>query len=321
MSATKRYAIHQDFEKFPVMNFRFNSLVIGLLNLLLRVTRVFRNRSDAVAVTRHRIVGEGGHRFDVKVFTPKTVTAAAPALVYYHGGAFAMTFASLHLENAARYAEATGCVTVFVCYRLAMRHPFPNGFNDAYAALKWAVGNATELGVDADRIAVGGDSAGGALAAGVAQRARDEGLVSLCGQMLIYPVLDSRCNTASATEYVDVPLFTAISNQRMWAMYLRHYAAGATPPYAAPGLGDVRNLPPAYIETAEFDPLHDEGLDYARKLAAAGNAPALNETRGTIHGYDGALKNETAVASMQKRIEFLRSVFADRECKAQADQL
>ena len=232
-----------------------------------------------------------------------------------------MTFASLHLENAARYAEATGCVTVFVCYRLAMRHPFPNGFNDAYAALKWAVGNATELGVDAGRIAVGGDSAGGALAAGVAQRARDEGLVSLCGQLLIYPVLDSRCNTASATEYVDVPLF----HRHIEPANVGHVPAPLrsrhTPPYAAPGLGDVRNLPPAYIETAEFDPLHDEGLDYARKLAAAGNAPALNETRGTIHGYDGALKNETAVASMQKRIEFLRSVFADRECKAQADQL
>jgi len=293
-----------------VMNFRFNSLVIGLLNLLIRVTRVFRKRSDGVTVARHRIVGEGGHHFEVRVVTPKKVAASAPALVYYHGGAFAMTFASLHLENAERYAEATGCVTIFVCYRLAMKHPFPAGFNDAYAALAWVVDNADQLGVDTTRIAVGGDSAGGALAAGVAQRARDQGLPKLCGQMLIYPVLDSRCNTVSATEFTDVPLFTALSNQRMWTMYLRDYEVGATPPYAAPGLGEVNNLPQAYIETAEFDPLRDEGLAYASALATAGNEPVLNQTSGTIHGYDGAVKNETAVASMQKRIDFLRSAFA-----------
>ncbi len=310
MSTTKRYAIHEDFAKFPVMNFRFNWLVIGLLNLLIRVTRIFRKRSDGVTVARHRIVGEGGHRFEVKVVTPKRVAAAAPALVYYHGGAFAMTFASLHLENAERYAEATGCVTIFVCYRLAMKHPFPAGFNDAYAALAWVVDNADQLGVDTTRIAVGGDSAGGALAAGVAQRARDEGLARLCGQMLIYPVLDSRCNTVSATEFTDVPLFTALSNQRMWTMYLRGYEAVATPRYAAPGLGEVNDLPRAYIETAEFDPLRDEGLAYARALATAGNEPVLNQTSGTIHGYDGAVNNETAIASMQKRIEFLQSVFA-----------
>ncbi len=310
MASAERYAIHQDFEKFPVMNFRFNSVVIGFFNLLLRVTRLFRTRSRTVTNTRHTIPAQGGGRFEVRVFTPQGVKADAPALIYYHGGAFAMTFGSIHLDNAERYAESTGCVTVFVCYRLALKHPFPHGFNDAYAALQWVVGNAGKLGVDTTRIAVGGDSAGGALAAGVAQRARDEGLVNLCGQMLIYPVLDSRCNTASAREFVDVPVFSAVSNRRMWEMYLRDYGTDATPPYAAPGLGDVNKLPPAYIETAEFDPLRDEGLAYAGALAAAGNAAQLNETSGTIHGYDGVAKNETAVASMHKRIEFLRSVFA-----------
>lgn len=310
MPAAERYAIHEDFAKFPAMSIRFNSLVIGLLNLLIRVTRWRRQKDDAVAVTSHKIEGVGGQRFEIKVFTPEGVSTSAPALVYYHGGAFAMTYASLHLENAERYARATGCVTVFVCYRLAMRHPFPAGFNDAYAAVEWLVSRADELGVDTRRIAVGGDSAGGALAAGVAQRARDERLVKLCGQMLIYPVLDNRCQTESATEFVDVPLWTATSNRRMWSMYLRDYSGKDTPSYAAPALGSLQNLAPAYVETAEFDPLRDEGLNYARALTEIGCSPVLNQTHGTIHGYDGSANNEIAIASMQRRIDFLNSVFS-----------
>ncbi|PLW69463.1 alpha/beta hydrolase [Pseudohalioglobus lutimaris] len=313
MSSTKRYAIHEDFAKFPAMSVRFTSLVIGFLNLLIRLSRLRRKHSAAVTVVRQKISGDGGHRIELRVITPKNLKPGAPALVYYHGGAFAMTFGGMHLENAERYAESTGCITIFVCYRLAIRNPFPDGFNDAYAALKWAVDNAGQLGIDVGRIAVGGDSAGGALAAGVAQRARDEGLVSLCGQMLIYPVLDSRCNTSSAVEFVDVPLWTATSNKRMWSMYLRNYAEDATPPYAAPGLGALQDLPSAYIETAEFDPLRDEGLSYARELADCGCAVVLNETRGTIHGYDASADNETAVASMRKRLDFLKSVFTPVE--------
>ena len=310
MSATEKYAIHSDFAKFPTVSIRFNPLVIAVLNLLIRVTRVLRKRFSDVTVTRHKIAGQGGHRIGVRVVTPDNVKPGAPALIYYHGGAFAITFASLHLESAERYARETGCIVVFVCYRLAMKNPFPDGFDDAYAALNWVVENADELGVDRARIAVGGDSAGGALAAGVAQKCRDEKLVSLCGQLLIYPVLDHRCDTASATEFVDVPLWTAISNRRMWAMYLRRFTLATPPAYAAPGRGNASGLPPSYIETAEFDPLRDEGLNYAKALTACGNEPTLNETHGTIHGYDSMANNETSVVSMQKRIDFLKSVFA-----------
>jgi acetyl esterase len=310
MSATEKYAIHSDFAKVPVMNIRFSALVIAFLNLVIRVTRVLRKRSSDVTVTRHKIAGQGGHWIGVRVVTPDNVKPGAPALIYYHGGAFAMTFASLHLESAERYARDAGCIVIFVRYRLAMKNPFPDGFDDAYAALNWVVASADQLGVDRARIAVGGDSAGGALAAGVAQKCRDEKLFSLCGQMLIYPALDHRCVTTSATEFVDVPLWNAISNRRMWAMYLRRFTLVAPPAYAAPGLGDANGLPPSYIETAEFDPLRDEGRNYAKALADCGNEATLNETHGTIHGYDSMANNETAVASMQKRIDFLKSVFA-----------
>lgn len=309
MSVSKKYSLDSDFEKIPVMNIKFSWLITTVLNLLIRLTRMRWKPSRKVRVTEHKIAGQGGHRFGVKVMVPDGVDPSAPALIYYHGGAFALTFASLHLDNAERYASETGCIVVFVCYRLAMKNPFPDGFDDAYSALNWVVANAQELGIDSARIAVGGDSAGGALAAGVAQKCRDQNLVKLCGQLLIYPVLDYRCNTPSATDFVDVPLWNAISNRRMWEMYLKRSPSSA-PAYAAPGLGDANGLPKTYIETAEFDPLRDEGHNYSERLAACGNAPTLNQTLGTIHGYDGVAKNSSAVASMRQRIAFLKSVFA-----------
>ncbi|WP_279250564.1 alpha/beta hydrolase [Candidatus Marimicrobium litorale] len=305
-----KYSLHNDFKKVPVLNVKFSPLIIAPLNFLLRLTRVLAKRPEGVTIVPRSVTADDGEPIKVRVITPDNVQSDAPCLIYYHGGAFAMTFSSMHIENSARYARATGCIVVFVCYRLAMKNPFPDGFDDSYTALSWVVANARRLGVDQSRIAVGGDSAGGALAAGVAQKCRDKDLIQLCGQMLIYPVLDHRCGTTSATDFVDVPLWNAISNKRMWDMYLKNFNSSAPPLYATPGHGEVSNLPATYIETAEFDPLRDEGLNYAALLTAKKNILLLNETSGTIHGYDGYGKNEIVVASMQKRIDFLKTVFA-----------
>jgi len=228
--------------------------------------------------------------------------------LYYHGGAFAITHASMHIKMCERYAREAGCVVVFVDYRLAPQHPFPVGFNDCYAALQWTIGNAASLGVDTKRIAVMGDSAGGALAAGVAQKAFDNG-ITLCAQVLVYPVLDSECKTVSATEFLDTPLWNSGGNRRMWAMYLKS-SGGKAPEYAAPGLRTkLAGLPRCYVDTAEFDPLRDEGIAYAQALTAQGVLVTLNQTRGTIHGYEMSPKNPQTLASMAGRIEFMRESF------------
>ncbi|NQX87760.1 MAG: alpha/beta hydrolase [Halioglobus sp.] len=241
--------------------------------------------------------------------TPRGLTHPAPALIYYHGGAFAITYSSLHLKNCERYAEEAGCVVVFVDYRLAPRHPFPAGFDDSYRSLEWVVANAAELGIDTDHIAVGGDSAGGALAAGVAQKTRDHQLVSLCAQLLIYPVMDNTCSTPSAKDFVDVPLWNAISNRNMWKMYLGD-SGGQAPAYAVPGHGDLLALPLSYIETAEFDPLRDEGLQHAADLSERGIEVILNETKGTIHGYDGSVASDISHRAVLARINFLKKAFS-----------
>lgn len=311
-----KYDIHPDFSRFPVITFNFNALLMSLINGFMALQRALAKRKFALDVRHHLVESSDGSRFKVLVMTPHGLQQPAPALLYYHGGAFAMSYASMHLESCERYANEAGCVVLFVDYRLGPRHPFPCGFDDSYAALEWAVRETANLGIDVNRIAVGGDSAGGALAAGVAQRARDQQLVALCAQLLIYPVLDNTCSTLSATDFVDVPLWNAISNRRMWEMYLRRYPAGATPPYAAPGLGDLHNLPRSYVETAEFDPLRDEGRNYVTALQAAGVAVVSNDTRQTIHGYDGNAASEIAKKSVQQRIQFLATAFAGADAQA-----
>ena len=309
MASKNNYPIHSDFKKFPVINIKFNTLVIGALNLMLRVTRGLQKRSFNLRIDKAQAISSDNTPVNLIVMTPHDVKPDAPVLVYYHGGGFAMTYSSLHLGNAEHYANETGCVTVFVQYRLGPKDPFPCGFNDAYAALEWVVNHAEKLGVDVGRIAVGGDSAGGALAAGVAQKARDQKLVDICGQLLIYPVMDSRCSTPSATDFVDTPLWNAISNRAMWEMYLSAYPAGELPPYAAPGQGDLSKAPTTYIETAEFDPLRDEALAYVEALIALDNHPVVHQTQGTIHGYDGNAASEISQTSVKKRLDFLHQIF------------
>lgn len=304
-----KYAIHPDFSRFPVMTIKFRGLLLWILNPLMRLHCFFVKRSLNLALDNHRIVRTDGSKLKVITMTPPGLAAPAPALIYFHGGGFGLTYSSLHLRNCERYAREANCIVVFVDYRLAPKYPFPGGFDDCYAALQWTVREAGSLGIDARRIAVGGDSAGGALAAGVAQKARDEHLVNLCAQFLIYPVLDDTCSTASATNFVDVPLFNAVSNRHMWQVYLGPYRETGTPPYAAPGHGALHDLPLSYVETAEYDPLRDEALTHASKLKAHGIEVVLNETRGTVHGYDGNAASELAKRSMLERIRFLDMAF------------
>lgn len=149
---------------------------------------------------------------------------------------------------------------VFVDYRWAPRHAFPVGVEDCYAAFQWVYQKAEEIGIDPDKIAMGGDSAGGALAAAVCLMARDRKASKICFQMLIYPVTDARQVTESVKEFIDTPLWNGKQNQKMWKLYL---GQGVHPnkAYASPmEAASFNNLPDAYIEVAEFDCLRDEGI-------------------------------------------------------------
>jgi acetyl esterase len=208
-----------------------------------------------------------------------------PALVFFHGGGWVIGDLESHDQACRALANAARCIVVAVDYRLAPEHKFPAAVDDAIAATRWIADNAQSLGIDARRLAVGGDSAGGNLAAVVALDARDRGGPQLGFQLLIYPATDMRMNRPSHARHADQLPLRRPTMRWFVGQYLRDAADEAdwrASPLRAPSL---RNLPPALVATAGFDPLGDEGQAYAQALSDAGVAVVHRRFDGQIHGF------------------------------------
>ncbi|WP_419730421.1 alpha/beta hydrolase [Lichenicola sp.] len=227
----------------------------------------------------------------VRVFTPLggAEDAVFPALLHLHGGGYVLGAASNHDATNAALAAELGCVIASVEYRLAPETRHPGPVEDAYAALKWLHDQASSLRVDPARIAVGGESAGGGLAACLALLARDRGEVKLVFQHLIYPMLDDR--TAAATDphpFAGQFLWTPEKNRFGWEALLGHEPGlPTTSPYAAAARADdLAGLPPAFMSVGALDLFIDENLDYARRLIRGGVPTELHVFPGAYHGFD-----------------------------------
>lgn len=223
----------------------------------------------------------------LRLYRPATgdPSAVLPALVYYHGGGWVIGDLDTHDTLCRELANGSGCAVVSVDYRLAPEHRFPAAVDDAVAALRWVHDHAAQLHVDPARLAVGGDSAGGNLAAVVAIAAREAGGPALAFQLLIYPATDQRRTAPSHRTNGQGYLLTSDSI----AYYHDHYIADAAQDLdwrASPLLHEnLQGLPPAFVLTAGYDPLRDEGLQYAQRLTAAGNRAALVCFERQIHGF------------------------------------
>lgn len=222
----------------------------------------------------------------VRIYTPVAAgTTPLPCLVYFHGGGWVIGDLETH-EGACRLlANDSGCRVISVDYRLAPEHVFPAAADDCFAAVKWASENASQLGIDPNRIAVGGDSAGGNLGAVVCQMARDAGGPAIAFQLLIYPATDMTLATASKTENATGYFLEA----KLMDYFYAHYVPKGTDPND-PRLSPLRakslaGLPPAYVITAQYDVLRDEGRMYAEKLQAAGVKATLINYPSMIHGF------------------------------------
>lgn len=301
-----KYPIKKEFYPYayftpPIPSAR----IAGGLGAMLRPPRsLFRDPS--LNVERRRIFSADGEEIELLLISPKDVKGKTGALVYYHGGGFLFGATWYHYRIVARYAKEIPLRVIFVQYRLAPKHLHPLPAEDCYAALRWTYENAEELSVDRERIAVAGDSAGGALTAAVCQMARDRGTDLPRAQMMIYPVTDRRMQTPSQQSFLDTPIWNARLSRKMWRAYLGEGeirdVAYASPMEAASIVG----LPRAYVETAEFDCLHDEGIAYAEALRAAGGEVTVVETEGTMHGFDIAERAPTTVAAVERRIAWLK---------------
>ncbi|WP_420450613.1 alpha/beta hydrolase [Ilumatobacter sp.] len=204
-------------------------------------------------------------------------------VAFFHGGGWVLSGIDGHDSLARRFALRSGALVVSVEYRLAPEHPFPAAHDDCWAVTEWLADHAHELGGDGPRLAVAGDSAGGNLAAGVALRARDAGL-DLALQCLVYPCLDDDATRPSMVDHGEGSFLTAADMSWFWSRYVpdEHRHDPRAVPMRAP---DLAGLAPALVQTAEYDPLRDEGEEYARRLREAGVEVTATRYDGVVHGF------------------------------------
>ncbi len=246
---------------------------------------------------------DGAPDVPLRIYRPDRV--AAPAAIYdVHGGGFIIGDLDIDHARNLELARELGVVVVSVDYRLAPETPFPGPLEDVYAGLVWTAKHADELGVDPERIAIHGGSAGGGLCAGLALLARDRGGPAIAFQFLGIPELDDRLSTPSMTAFTDTPMWNRPNAVISWDAYLGAGLAGtdAVSPYAAPARAtDLSGLPPAYVSVMHFDPLRDEGIAYALGMLAAGVPVELHLVPGTFHG--SAAVQHAAIIQREKAEE------------------
>ncbi len=260
---------------------------------------------DRTIPTAHRDV-------PVRVYQPSGKRGPRPCIIYMHGGGFMLGDLDSSDGNAWGYAAETGATVVSVDYRLTPEHPFPAAFDDCYGVLTWLAENPGDIGVDADRIAVAGDSAGGCLGAGLALASRDQGGPRIVAQALIYPWFGADKVGGSYVEFASGLGLTAASMIKFDRAYLPD-DPDSTDPYARPiKATDFSNLPPALVHSAEMDPIRDDGRAFAAKLALGGTWVTYREAKGMVHGFLRArFTGAAARAEFKVACDFMREYLGE----------
>ncbi|EDX75541.1 alpha/beta hydrolase fold domain protein [Coleofasciculus chthonoplastes PCC 7420] len=246
----------------------------------------FSHKPEPVARVENRLIPGSTVDIPIRIYTPAG-NPPFPILVFFHGGGWVIGSLDAVDSICRTLANQAGCIVVSVDYRLAPEHKFPAAVEDAYTAIEWVAKNAASFQGDPKRIAVGGDSAGGNLAAVVALLSRDRNFPSLSYQVLFYPATQYGFDTDSHRQNGKDYLLTTELLVWFWHHYLSSAADGQNPQASPLLAGDLSNLPPALIITPEYDPLRDEGEAYGMRLQKAGVSVRMTRYDGTIHGFVG----------------------------------
>ncbi|MGI5283074.1 alpha/beta hydrolase [Nonomuraea polychroma] len=268
--------------------------------------------TDVTIEDRHVPGPDGAPDVRVRIYRPGGEGTSRPALYWIHGGG--MVIGTPEIDDALMigYVEQLGCVVVSVDYRLAPENPYPAPVEDCYAGLVWTAKAAGELGIDPARLAVGGASAGGGLAAATVLLARDRGGPEVAFQLLVCPMLDDRNSTPSSQEFTDAVVWKREENLYGWKALLGDlFGADDVPPYAAPSRAtDLSGLPPAFVDVAELEVFRDEDIDYALRLSQAGVSTELHLYPGGFHAFDGMVPDaELSKRARAARLAALKRAF------------
>lgn len=261
-------------------------------------------------VQSRKIPGYQGGEIEVFILSPENLPGPAPCLIHIHGGGFVFEGSDSHFRLAMTYAKEACCKVVYVRYRLAPKHPFPVPHEDCYAALCWVHDHADELAIDRNRIGVTGDSAGGALTVTSCMMARDRNAkVKPLFQLLVFPWLDDRNVSESYHRYTDTPMWNSVLSKKVGPIINPNPSAMPLA-YRSPVEAESHaDLPPAYVEVAEFDCLHDDGVLYAELLKDVGVEVEFHEVKGAMHGFDTVFNAPTTQKMIARRIAYIKRMF------------
>ncbi len=279
-------------EVFPAFNFTAESLPATreMFTQMLAQTSEAAPAFPDIEVTEHHVSGpEGAPDVRVLVYIPKNVARPMPGLLWIHGGGYIIGSADGDDLQVKQIVTDIGCAVVSVDYRLAPETPHPGPVEDCYSALKWLYTNSSDLGVDSSRLAIGGASAGGGLAAALGLLTRDRGEIPLAFQLLIYPMLDDRTvSTENPHPYTGEFIWTKEANHFGWTSLLGQEpgSAGVSPYAAAARAESLAGLPPTYINVGALDLFFEENLEYARRLVREGIRTELHVYPAAFHGFN-----------------------------------
>jgi acetyl esterase/lipase len=303
-------------DMFPALTLTTESLALMRTTLAEMNTQATADLPDfaPISMSERFVPGpQGAPDVRVLVYHPSKVSTPLPALLWIHGGGYVLGSADQDDLQVKSIVSAVGCAAVSVDYRLAPETPHPGPVEDCYAALKWLYTNANELNVDANRIAIGGASAGGGLTAGLGLLTRDRGEVPLLFQLLIYPMLDDRTVTvAEPHPYTGEYIWTPDANRFGWTALLgQEPGSPDVSPYAAAARAKhLEGLPPTFISVGSLDLFLEEDLEYARRLMRAGVPTELHVYPGAFHGFNMMASAKISQSFVRDQLNALVRAFA-----------
>jgi len=278
--------LQQVAKKSP--KFSFNKRNVWFINSLMRLMPSPKTL-ESIHVENVIIPSKDGQtKIRLRLYKPKSISVPTPVLLWIHGGGYVIGSPEQDDGACAQYVRELGIAVVSVDYRCAPKHPFPVGLDDCYSALQWVVSHSQELNVDSSRIAIGGASAGGGLAAALVQLTHDRKEIEPVFQLLVYPMLDDKTVLRTDIDDSNNVTWTQKSNRFGWESYLgQECGAEDVPAYSVPARReDLSGLPPAWIGVGSLDIFHDEDVAYAQRLKACGIECEIDVVQGAFHGFD-----------------------------------
>lgn len=305
----KKYPINKEYYPFDRFTPPTNRFTIFMSKLVSSVPSFFRKDKD-FNFERITLNGYKEEKFDIYVLSKKDLKGNSPCLIFYHGGGFIFDASNSHYYVAKEYAKRCNCKVIFVRYKLSPKYHFPYPQIEAYIATKYVFEHTEELNINKDKIALTGDSAGSSLMLSSLLIAKEEHneIYNPLFTVLIYPWLDGRGISESNKKYSDTPMWSYKLSQKVGKYNNPNNITFPKRYVSIVEVEDLSYMPNSYIEVAEFDALHDDGIIYSEILKKYHKEVELYEVKGTMHGYDTKYKAPTTQKMIEKRIEYINKM-------------